>query len=194
MPLSDILTRSKELVSRPQNDFMYSSWEDETAAIRELDHCLEKARNGTLVASDIAILFAPTGPMQELAISSGWSDEFLQLADEFDTIAAQLACSCEHDLVRNLNVFRDLGMDSNFAEISVLVCPICGRNWLHIFYEDESTSSSARWFECPINKQEAESVSVNGAVSLMKSKPWHFCGGSYFDGMTTKSKGPISLA
>jgi hypothetical protein len=193
MSLNDILLRSKELVSRPDNDFMYSSWEDKAAALRELDSRLEQHRVGKLAASDISILFAPTGPMQELAISSGWSDEFLELADEFDTVASQLACSCETDLKRNLNIFRDLGMDSNFAEISVLACPICGRNWLHIFYEDESTTASARWYQCAVTDHEAESVTASTALAIMQAKPWHFSGGSYFDGVTSKSNGRITL-
>ncbi|HLO98993.1 MAG TPA: hypothetical protein VK171_10400 [Fimbriimonas sp.] len=193
MTLTDILTRSRELVARPQNDFMYSSCLDQEDALRELDHCLEKDHAGTLTAREISILFAPTGPMQELAMSSGWSDEFLLLADEFDAVVRQLDCSCENDLERNLNVVRDLGMDANFAEISVLACPICNRNWLHIFYEDESTSASGRWFECPVTDQESISVTANSALPLMRSKPWHFCGGSYFDGLTRKSSSSVSL-
>jgi hypothetical protein len=33
---------------------------------------------------DIEVLFAPTGPIQEVSMSSGWSREFLRLAERFD--------------------------------------------------------------------------------------------------------------
>ena len=33
---------------------------------------------------DLALLFAPTGNIQEVAESSGWSHEFLALAKRFD--------------------------------------------------------------------------------------------------------------
>jgi hypothetical protein len=32
----------------------------------------------------LIVLFAPTGPIQEVSISSGWGNEFLDLAERFD--------------------------------------------------------------------------------------------------------------
>jgi hypothetical protein len=32
----------------------------------------------------VAIVFAPTGPMQEVSLSRGWGQEFLTLAERFD--------------------------------------------------------------------------------------------------------------
>jgi hypothetical protein len=32
----------------------------------------------------LSILFAPTGPIQEVSLSSGWGGEFLKLASTFD--------------------------------------------------------------------------------------------------------------
>ena len=34
-----------------------------------------------------SILFAPTGPIQEIAISNGWHDPYMKLAEEFDKLA-----------------------------------------------------------------------------------------------------------
>ncbi|HEX8181606.1 MAG TPA: hypothetical protein VF525_18845 [Pyrinomonadaceae bacterium] len=34
------------------------------------------------------VLFAPTGPMQEVSLSSGWGEEFLALAERFDEAMA----------------------------------------------------------------------------------------------------------
>lgn len=33
---------------------------------------------------DISMQFAPTGPLQEISISNGWSEVFLKLAEQFD--------------------------------------------------------------------------------------------------------------
>ncbi|MFF5235251.1 hypothetical protein [Dactylosporangium sp. NPDC000521] len=44
------------------------------------------AAGGTPVG--LSILFAPTGPIQEVAISSGWGDAFLEPADRFDAAVA----------------------------------------------------------------------------------------------------------
>lgn len=32
------------------------------------------------------ILFAPTGPLQEISIANGWAEIFLKLAEEFDSL------------------------------------------------------------------------------------------------------------
>jgi hypothetical protein len=36
----------------------------------------------------VSILFAPTGPLQDLSIDDGWGDDFLVLANAFDAAAA----------------------------------------------------------------------------------------------------------
>jgi len=33
------------------------------------------------------VLFAPTGPIQEVSLSSGWGDAFLKIAEQFDRAA-----------------------------------------------------------------------------------------------------------
>jgi hypothetical protein len=33
---------------------------------------------------DLSILFAPTGSIQEVSLSSGWGDEFIYLSMDFD--------------------------------------------------------------------------------------------------------------
>ena len=37
------------------------------------------------------VLFAPTGPVQEVSISSGWGEEFLTLASRFDTELSRIS-------------------------------------------------------------------------------------------------------
>ena len=83
--LLDIFHRARDLIALPQNDFSWSSWGDTEAALVEIDSIIERLQLGQLPDElQMAVLFAPTGPMQELSLSSGWGNRFLQLASEFD--------------------------------------------------------------------------------------------------------------
>ena len=37
-----------------------------------------------------SIQFAPTGPIQEIAMVNGWHDEYMDLAEEYDRLASSL--------------------------------------------------------------------------------------------------------
>lgn len=89
--LIQVLEASIELVSLPDNDFSWSSWADEDAAKTELELLLHSLRAGALPDKlHIAVLFAPTGPLQELSLSSGWANTFLKVAAKFDEAEARL--------------------------------------------------------------------------------------------------------
>ncbi|MGR4889687.1 hypothetical protein ACIPPQ_01565 [Sphingopyxis sp. LARHCG72] len=69
-------------VSQPDNDFSWSGWEGRNDALAEMG---AELRVGSMPDRlQIAVLFAPTGPLQELSMSSGWARAFLELADRFD--------------------------------------------------------------------------------------------------------------
>ncbi len=87
--LLDIFQRARDLVARPENDFSWSSWRDIDDALEEIDGILGQLQAGDVPHKfNMSILFAPTGPMQELALSSGWGNRFLGLATEFDAAFA----------------------------------------------------------------------------------------------------------
>lgn len=77
-----ILKETRALVARDDNDFSWSSWIDRDQAIAEIDSIIAELKNGSV--PEIRVLFAPTGPIQEVSLSSGWGNEFLELADRFD--------------------------------------------------------------------------------------------------------------
>ncbi|GAA1567799.1 hypothetical protein GCM10009827_106900 [Dactylosporangium maewongense] len=82
-----VLEAARALLARPGNDFTWSSFVDSAAAVEEFDNAMAAVlAGGTPVG--LSILFAPTGPIQEVAISSGWGDAFLELAGRFDTAVA----------------------------------------------------------------------------------------------------------
>ncbi len=83
--LVKVLLDARAILARPENDFSWSSWEDAAHAIGELDALLVALQTGELPKRlDIEVLFAPTGPLQEVSLSSGWAHPFLTLATRFD--------------------------------------------------------------------------------------------------------------
>ena len=80
--LIDILKEARALVARDDNDFSWSSWIDQDHAIAEINSIIAELENGSV--PKIEVLFAPTGPIQEVSLSSGWGNEFLELSKRFD--------------------------------------------------------------------------------------------------------------
>ncbi|GAA1420702.1 hypothetical protein ACFQZ4_48050 [Catellatospora coxensis] len=83
-----VLGEVRERLARPDNDFSWSSFMDADAALAEIDGLIVRVRAEGSVPFALSVLFAPTGPIQEVALSSGWGDEFLALADRFDDASA----------------------------------------------------------------------------------------------------------
>lgn len=81
-----IFEEARALLSLPGNRFDWSSWQDADEALREIDAVLALLQSGALPKRRVAVLFAPTGPIQEVSLSSGWGDDFLRLADRFDDV------------------------------------------------------------------------------------------------------------
>ena len=87
----EVLRSARELLARPENDFAWSPWRDVDEALRELDDRIGAMKAGTLPArAELAALFAATGAIQEVSLSSGWGKEFLGLARRFDFAAARV--------------------------------------------------------------------------------------------------------
>jgi hypothetical protein len=80
-----VLREAQSLLSRPGDDFAWSSWKDTGAALAEVEQLIATLEAGRLPSRlAVSVLFAPTGPINEVAISSGWGQEFLVLAARCD--------------------------------------------------------------------------------------------------------------
>ncbi|WP_144126591.1 hypothetical protein [Catellatospora sichuanensis] len=79
-----VLGEVRAWLARPDNDFSWSSFLDADAALVEIDGLTAVVRAEGRVPFSLSVLFAPTGPIQEVALSSGWGEEFLTLAARFD--------------------------------------------------------------------------------------------------------------
>jgi len=70
--------------------YSYSSWVDAEHALREIDAIAAGLRAGGAPSYALQFVFLPTGPMQEVALSSGSGNEFGALADRMDAAVAAL--------------------------------------------------------------------------------------------------------
>lgn len=82
-----VLHEAKAWANRRQNDFSFSYWGSPEGANEELDGHIEALLWGRpLKAAGLGAVFAPSGPLMELALSSGWGDKAAQLGARFDEV------------------------------------------------------------------------------------------------------------
>ena len=87
--LISVVEDARALLADPSNDFAWSSWAGREDALEELDDILSALRSGVPPGKlPMEVLFAPTGPIQEVSLSSGWGGKFLELAERFDEAMA----------------------------------------------------------------------------------------------------------
>jgi hypothetical protein len=80
-----VLLEARKLLALPKNDYAWSSWRDFEHASTEIDDHVEKIKNGNYsTLFTVEGLFAATGPIQEVSVSSGWGQPFLDLSNRFD--------------------------------------------------------------------------------------------------------------
>jgi hypothetical protein len=87
LELANVLREARALLALPSNDFAWSSWPDARAALSEIDQLLAALERGEPPERHkLTVLFAPTGPIQEVSLRSGWAREFLSLSERFDVL------------------------------------------------------------------------------------------------------------
>jgi hypothetical protein len=82
---------------------------------------------------------------------------------------------------------RDLGMDSNYGEVTIERCKGCGRYWLNYLMEYEYLTAAGRWFRGVIPPEIAASLNAESAKQILESMEWYFRGGSAFGGQVTRT-------
>ena len=74
-------------IRRPGVDLVWSHWDNVDEAIKELEnHKSRFLKNDFTKLDEASFLFAPTGSLQEVSLSNGWGDEFIQLAIKMDKL------------------------------------------------------------------------------------------------------------
>lgn len=102
-------------------------------------------------------------------------------------------CTCLAAPYGQLVCYQELGMDDHYAEVSLLVCPICGRSWLRYFFEIEAFAGSGRWYLGEITAGQVKHLKAENAKETLEGLNWYFSGGSYFGGRISKSSGRIMI-
>jgi hypothetical protein len=88
--LLNVLRHARRLLSRPDNDFRWSRWDNATEAIAEVDKFISQVEaNSPLDMPGLSTLFAATGQIQQISLSSGWSAQFLRVAARLDSALAK---------------------------------------------------------------------------------------------------------
>ena len=84
--LINLINRVKKNVSE-DSDMTYCYYKTPKALIAKLDENIIALKNGNMeVVDDLAVDFAPTSSLQEHSLCNNWSDDFLIIAEEFDSI------------------------------------------------------------------------------------------------------------
>jgi len=110
-----VFEETRELLADPGNDFAWSAWAGREDALGELDGIISSLRCGVLPESlSMEVLYAPTGPIQEVSLSSGWGKAFLALAERFDRETEYL----QKQVVQNAGDFQ---IDETAKQILVLL-------------------------------------------------------------------------
>ena len=102
-------------------------------------------------------------------------------------------CACFTAPQHTLDLAKDLGMDDNFAEISILTCPVCDQLWLRYHFELEAFTASGRWYLGAITAEQASQLRAENAKATLENLSWYFYGGSYFGGRSGRTSGEILL-
>jgi hypothetical protein len=204
-----VLEEARELLAAAENDFSWSSWQGRDDALDEIDTLLSVLRSGRLPSVlTLKVLFAPTGPIQEVSLSSGWGDAFIELAERFDDAIAsdsvdpqdnqqggpREACMCFTASSMRLISVKELGLDNHLAEVSVLICQDCGQHWLRYFYAVEAFTGSGRWYLGAITLDQFATLTVERAKTTLENLSWYYYGGSYFHGRMGRTSGTIMLS
>lgn len=104
---------------------------------------------------------------------------------------AAMPCRCVEDPAAPREPVADLGMDERYGEVSLLRCAACGRHWLRYHYEQEAFTRSGRWYLGEVPAETLPSLTAEGARRFFESLDGYFYGGSFFDGRSGRTAGPL---
>lgn len=80
-----VLEEVKKIIQKYEIDLSWSTYRHEKDLVDDLDTYISQLRNNDYSCiKNIKYLFAPTGDLQEISLSSGFSEEYLQLSNVID--------------------------------------------------------------------------------------------------------------
>jgi len=83
----DLLTEINDFLKIHHIDFNWSGYRNIESLLAEINTYIISLNNlDHSSIKNINVLFAPTGPLQELSISNGWTDYYIDLSNRYDNI------------------------------------------------------------------------------------------------------------
>jgi len=90
--LIKILETVKKLIVEPRTDISWSTFDSKDELLIEIDAHIQKLKlKDFSKVKDLILLFAPTSDFQEISLSSGWGNQYLNISEKFD-IAIEGLC------------------------------------------------------------------------------------------------------
>ena len=87
-----LIEKIKDLVNQPGTTTpLWIHYDSIEEVVGELErHILLLHKEDFSIIKELTLLFAPTSDLQELSISNGWGNQFLEIAEEFDEIIKEI--------------------------------------------------------------------------------------------------------
>ncbi|WP_261305933.1 hypothetical protein [Paenibacillus andongensis] len=83
----EILREVRNLIDSPYTDVTWSSYNTTEEVLSAVDiYIIRLTERDNSVLSELKLFFAPTGPLQDISINSGWSNKYLDISSRFDDI------------------------------------------------------------------------------------------------------------
>ena len=83
--LIELLESVKKLILEPITDISWSTFDTKDELIIEIDAHIKKLKlRDFSKIKDLILLFAPTSDFQEISLSSGWGNQYLNISESFD--------------------------------------------------------------------------------------------------------------
>lgn len=105
-------------------------------------------------------------------------------------------CRCMSDEAQytQFREWRSLPTDTTkgrYAAVDVTECVECSRLWLNYCVEYEAFTKSGRWARGMIDPATAQSIQSEEVPEYLANLPSYIRGGSYFNGRSGASSGPM---
>ncbi|MHA1989025.1 MAG: hypothetical protein ACW98D_20585 [Promethearchaeota archaeon] len=82
-----LLNEIIEIVNTRDTKMVWSTIDTKEELLLELENHIQRFQNNDFSSIEQLIgLFLPTGDLQEIAISSGWGEEYLSISKKFDDL------------------------------------------------------------------------------------------------------------
>lgn len=87
MELLEIVNEVIEICEVSPQHIDWAGYRDQAELLEDLrDHVRRLHAGDTSGLSELRVLFLPSGPLQDIAIDSGWHNKFMTLASRFDEL------------------------------------------------------------------------------------------------------------